>query len=96
MEFEKIEQYIKDCEFKVGGNIKGATIDELVPIPADYVNEYLEFYVQYQSAESALSAFCLANNINPIDLDYGIIAVCNKKHIQIQGALEYHIIVDSK
>ena len=95
MEFKKIEQFIEDCEFKVGGNINGATIDEIVPVPSDYVNEYLKFYIQYQSAESALSAFCLEKKINPVDLDYGIIAVCNKGHILMPGAFEYYIIADS-
>lgn len=70
MEFKKIKQFIEDCEFKVGGNIKGATIDEIVPVPADYFEEYLTFYIQYQSSESALSAFCLKYNINPMDLWY--------------------------
>lgn len=92
MKFQDIESYIASCKIKVGDSIAGATVDEIVPVPTSYFNEYLKYYVSYLHAEDALSAFCEVNVLNPIDLEYGIIAVCNKSHIQQLGAIEYCII----
>lgn len=93
MKFQEIVRYISNCAFKIGNSIDGAIIDEIVPVPTDYFNEYLTYYVRYQSAEAALSAFCVDKTINPMDLEYRIIAVCNKSHIQQLGVIEYRIIV---
>ena len=93
MKFQDIESYIARCEIKVGDRIAGATVDEIVPVPKLYFKEYLKYYVSYLHAEDALSAFCVDYAFNPINLEYGVIAVFNKSHIQQLGVIEYRIIV---
>ena len=94
MKFEDLNQFIAQCEYKVGDILKGATIDEIVPVPSNYVEEFLNIYKECQSAEHALTILCARNNCNITSLDYGVIAVCNKNYIQNQGVLFYHIITD--
>ena len=94
MKFEDLNQFIAQCKYKVGDILQGATIDEIVPIPSNYVEEFINIYKECQSAEHALAILCARNNCNITSLDYGVIAVCNKNYTQNQGVLFYHIITD--
>ena len=96
MKFEDLEDFIRQADYKVGDMFHGAVIEEIVPVPADYVNEYIRLYKQYQKAEYALAALCTEKNINPLNLDYGAIAICDRNDIETTGVVKYFILADTE
>lgn len=95
MKFKDLDQFIAQCQYKVGDMLNGAIIDEIVPIPSNYVQEFIKIYTECQSAEHTLTILCARNNCDITSLDYGILAVCNKSYIQDQGIFTYYIIADT-
>lgn len=92
MRFNQLETFIKECEYKVGSPMGEFVIEEIVPIPIKYINEYLLIYRELLVAEIALATLCERLNLNPIELEYGIIAVCNKAYLKNDGLFSYFIL----
>lgn len=92
MRFDQLETFIKECDYKVGTPIGGFVIEEILPIPINYINEYLLIYRRLLAAEATLAAFCKEMNLDPLKLDYGVIAVCNKAYLENDGLLSYFIL----
>ena len=92
MRFDQLETFIKECDYKVGTLIGGIVIEEILPIPINYINEYLLIYRELLAAEVTLATFCKVMNLDPFELDYGVVAICNKAHLKNDGLFSYFIL----
>ena len=92
MRFDQLETFINESDYQVGTLIGGFVIEEILPIPVNYINEYLLIYRELLAAEATLAIFCKEMNLNPFELDYGVIAVCNKIHLKNDGLFSYFIL----
>ena len=92
MRFDQLETFIKECDYKVGTLIGGIVIEEILPIPINYISEYLFIYRESLAAEVTLATFCKEMNLDPFELDYGVVAICNKAHLKNDGLFSYFIL----
>ncbi len=89
MRFHELEGIIESNKFLIGKTFKGATIDELIPIPVGYEVEYKKLYVETKNAEYALALLIKSLGVLPTDVEYQIYAVFDKFRLVPNGEFIY-------
>ena len=85
VKFEKIKEIIDGNRHLIGQKVDGATIEELVPIPVVYAEEFKKYYVRYLDAEEAFGHFIKDLGVMSLGKDYEVYAVMDKHRIRTEG-----------
>ena len=89
MRFHEIEGIIESNKSMIGKTFNGATIDELIPIPVGYEEEYKKLYLKTQNAEQTLALLIKSIGVFPTDIDYQVYAVLDKFRLVPNGIFVY-------
>ena len=73
----------------IGKTFNGATIDELIPIPVGYEEEYKSLYVETKNGEQAMALLIKSLGVLPTDVEYQIYAVFDKFRLVPNGEFIY-------
>lgn len=89
MRFHEIEGIIESNKSLIGKTFNGSTIDELIPIPVGYEEEYKKLYVETKNAKHTLALLITSLGIFPTDVEYQIYAVLDKFRLVPNGEFIY-------
>ncbi len=89
MRFHEIEGIIESNKSMIGKTFNGATIDELIPIPVGYEEEYKKLYLETLDAEQALALLIKSIGAFLIDSEYQIYAILDKSRLLTEGIFSY-------
>ena len=89
MRFHEIEGIIESNKFMIGKTFNGATIDDLIPIPVGYEEEYKKLYLETLDAEQALALLIKSIGVFLIDSEYQIYAILDKSRLLTEGIFSY-------
>lgn len=93
LKLKEIEQAIEQNNHWIGKQVKGGTIDEIVPVPVVYAQKFWEYYTQFLDGQQAFAALIHEVGELSTGADYQLEVVCDKDKIRTGNAL-FHISLD--